>query len=290
MLYPISFSIPACKIVAEVPEKTQMLAKIIPGKSETYIYKTEAEYYQDYKNSIFGITHKKGGWDCMRHYEILANGCIPYFTDLESCPETILTLFPKKLVKEAMEAATKPGFDARPHIEKLLEFTRANLTTEAMAKYVLEKSGNHEAKSILYISGDDYPDYLRCMTLHGFKLLFGKECHDANCIPHLYDSFPESEMSGLYGGGFSYARLLSRNEMRDDSRDYTLEEDILKHRYDIVIFGSVHRGLPLWDLVTQVYPPDKIIYFCGEDGHTDDEVCLAKSLSMFSPCFLREIE
>lgn len=290
MLIPISFSIPACKVVSAVPEKTQLLANIIPGKSETYIYKTEADYYKNYQKSLFGITHRKGGWDCLRHYEILANGCIPYFTDLDSCPERMLSLFPKELVKEAMEGSTKPGFQAEAHIQKLLEFTRANLTTEAMARYVLEKSGNKEAKSVLFISGDDYPDYLRCLTLHGFKMIFGKECHDANCISHLYDTFPESELGTLYGGGFSYSRLLKREEMRDDTRDLTIEQDIIQNRYDIVIFGSVHRGVPLWDLVTQVYPPEKILYFCGEDVHSDNEVCLVKSLCQFSPCFMREIE
>lgn len=44
------------------------------GKN-TYIFENEEEYYNDYKKSLFAITRKKGGWDCMRHYEILACGC-----------------------------------------------------------------------------------------------------------------------------------------------------------------------------------------------------------------------
>jgi hypothetical protein len=289
MIYPISFSIPECKIVKAIPPKTQLLATNIPEKKETYIFPTEAEYYKDYQRSVFAITHKKAGWDCLRHYEILANGCIPYFTDLEKCPEEMLTLFPKSLVKEAMEAAARPNFDANYHIQQLLEYTRKHLTTEAMARYILETTSNQAAKSVLFISGDDYPDYLRCLTLHGFKSLFKQECHDVNIIPHLYDTFPVTDISSLYGGGFSYSRTLSYTEMRDDSRDITLMNDILNHRYDIIIFGSVHRGTPCFDLITQVYPPEKIIYLCGEDGHTTDEVCLVKALNQFSPCFMREI-
>ena len=34
----------------------------------------------------------------MRHYEILMNGCIPLFLDIDKCPEKILTNFPKKIL------------------------------------------------------------------------------------------------------------------------------------------------------------------------------------------------
>ena len=34
----------------------------------------------------------------MRHYEILANACIPYFPDIELCPKNTLALFPKNLI------------------------------------------------------------------------------------------------------------------------------------------------------------------------------------------------
>ena len=289
MIYPISFSIPECKIVKEIPVKTQLLATNIPEKKETYIFPTEDEYYKDYQRSVFAITHKKAGWDCLRHYEILANGCIPYFTDLDKCPPEMLALFPKTLVQEAMEASAKPWFNPTPYIEKLLDYTRQHLTTEAMARYILTISNNQEAKSVLFISGDDYPDYLRCLTLHGFKCLFKTDCHDINKVPHLYDTFPVTDLSGLYGKGFSYARTLDYHQMRDDTRDTTLFPDIYSRRYDLVIFGSVHRGTPCFDLITQVYPPEKILYLCGEDGHTTDEVCLVKALQQFSPCFMREI-
>ena len=36
-----------------------------------------------YSNSIFAITNKKLGWDCLRHYEILMNGCVPLYLDIK---------------------------------------------------------------------------------------------------------------------------------------------------------------------------------------------------------------
>ena len=36
----------------------------------------------------------------MRHYEILANGCIPYFIEIEKCPKQTMFLLPKELLIE----------------------------------------------------------------------------------------------------------------------------------------------------------------------------------------------
>ena len=68
----------------------------------------EAEYFDDYSRSFFGFTRRKAGWDCMRHYEILAAGAIPYFANLSDVPANTMASFPKALVQEAM---SMPGLD-----------------------------------------------------------------------------------------------------------------------------------------------------------------------------------
>ena len=87
MLHPITFSIPEEKIVTSIPLKTKILSNIIPNFTLKYDYNTEKDYYNEYRSSYFATTMKKCGWDCMRHYEILANGCIPFFIDIEQCPK-----------------------------------------------------------------------------------------------------------------------------------------------------------------------------------------------------------
>ena len=107
-LLPINFAIPERKIINEINLNTKnILAPLIPGKKKTYIYKNEEEYNSMYQNSLFGITYKKAGWDCYRHYEILMNGCIPIFLNLESCPKLSMTTFPKKLLIEVHEKFKK---------------------------------------------------------------------------------------------------------------------------------------------------------------------------------------
>lgn len=178
-VFPISFSFPKEKIFTGLEmQKTQVFASSKPSsgreaildkeKQEQY-YKnylgnpirdfkyiavgefTEETYYQDYQKSYFGITMKKAGWDCQRHYEIIFNGCLPYFYDIEKCPETILTNWPKDLLKRVL---TIPGvsyddydlqiFNAHisEYMELLNEFTayaNSHLTTAHCANYILSK-------------------------------------------------------------------------------------------------------------------------------------------------------
>jgi hypothetical protein len=143
--FPISFAIPEEKINKEAFKKNRFMSILNPCVRETYIYNNEFDYYKGYKDSYFGLTKKKGGWDCLRHYEILANDCIPYFPDLISCPVTTMMNFPKNLIFEANELYEKTidKWNEREWFElheKLRIFTINELTTKKLAEYIINKS------------------------------------------------------------------------------------------------------------------------------------------------------
>lgn len=262
MIYPISFSIPECKIIDKVPTKTKEIATVIPGNTNTYIFSKESDYYADYQTSRFAHTKKKGGWDCLRHYEILANGCMPIFENLKNCPPRTMVHFPKEIVMKQDPA----------DIPLLLEYTRKYLTTKAMAQYILNTI-NKTPKNILFLSGKSDPDYLRCLTLHGFKELFGADCHDYPRISHLYKDF--ATPGNIYGRGMSYTCLLDLS-MRNPENDRSIQQDIISKKYDLIVYGSTHRGLPFLDIVTKSYPKDSIVFLCGED--TNHRSCTIEAL------------
>ena len=140
-LLPITFAIPTSKLATPNKNKTQDYATCIPGQPETYIFKDEQPYYEDYQKSYYGVTMKKAGWDCMRHYEILGNYCMPYFVGLENCPTDTLAKFPKELLLEARELAN--NFDEQKYygiLDKVFEHTKQHLTTKSLAKYVIERA------------------------------------------------------------------------------------------------------------------------------------------------------
>jgi hypothetical protein len=351
MIHPISFSIPLEKVVSEIPKKTKILSDLVPGKLSTYIYKTETAYYNEYKQSYFAITTKKAGWDCMRHFEIIANGCVPYFPDIEGCPPLTMALLPKGLIiegnalyKRFLESGLIPeNISAHADLtNRFLQYTRDHLTTRRMAEYVLDKigfkksvnilgneyeniliqnpirvrygNGDHWTEKIvqepffatnqffgcdpapeilktvesvkskiLFLSGSTYPDYLRCLTLHGLKTIFGSACHDYPKISHIYKTYMDPNT--LYGKGMSYSNLLE-NSLHDDSLDSKMEILIKQKYFDLVIYGSYHRGMPFFDFVKQIYRPNEIVMLCGEDIHNcnyDDYVKKGYSL------FVREL-
>lgn len=95
---PISFAYPIDKIINTDFIKENLLATVIPGFAQTFVFNNEEDYFNDYRKSLFAYTWKKSGWDCLRHYEILSNGCIPIFIDIEKCPDNICTTMPKNIL------------------------------------------------------------------------------------------------------------------------------------------------------------------------------------------------
>jgi len=166
--YPLSFSIPKDIIVEEIPVKEYYLMPLVPGVASTYIYNDQSQYFEMYQKSLFGLTWKKAGWDCLRHYEILSQGCLPLFLDIHHLPTTLMTTYPRSQVKQLLDIAVniegykkdmKFTYDDRISLSNvdfsniefvnpeqygyyeiandLLTYTKRYLTTEYQAEYIL---------------------------------------------------------------------------------------------------------------------------------------------------------
>jgi len=167
-IHPVGFSFPHEKAFTEPVEKTQWFAQSKPKatleeikkvdpdqfpnpiRSFNYIADREYELYNDYRESWFGITMKKAGWDCQRHYEILFNLCMPYFWDIEQCPPRTMTRWPKGLLKAVLnlpgvsygevdqKTFLDKGFSSYYDLLNELWFHMfEHLTTVKMAEYIL---------------------------------------------------------------------------------------------------------------------------------------------------------
>lgn len=143
-ILPISFSVPKAKFCTDTSvEKTKYEAYINPLDVRTYVYEKEEDYYTDYQSSVFGYTMPKGGWDCMRHYEIVANRCIPYFNLYESKPTYTMANWPSDLQAEANQLRFYDGenlFDrANSLTNEFFNYAYENLTCEAVAEKMLNR-------------------------------------------------------------------------------------------------------------------------------------------------------
>lgn len=93
---PCSFSIPAQWIRTPDPNhKTKLLPRHIvddevrrelKDAQSNYAFINQQAYLEDLAQARFGITTKRSGWDCLRHYEIAAAGTVPCFRDLQQKP------------------------------------------------------------------------------------------------------------------------------------------------------------------------------------------------------------
>jgi hypothetical protein len=158
-LHPISFAIPTSKIGTIRPLlKRKFLAQCDPRDRSTYTFTDESSYYRDYSESLFAITTRKAGWDALRHYEILANGCLPAFLDLRDCPATCCTALPKAELLEALDL-----YHAHPaaewwdspdgHAQWLSLWRRTHqrfvrhATTQALGQYILDLAAREAASA-----------------------------------------------------------------------------------------------------------------------------------------------
>ena len=223
-IYPISFGIPASEVVECVPFKSNDFATVVPYREKSYVFgpADEAEYKRDYRKARFGITRKKEGWDCMRHYEILASGSVPMFLDIDKAPPGVMAFLPRDLLQHVRHqphfwvkgcdmrhtlgechfglyqpiSAALPDYDSIAC--SLLEHTKKHLTTRAMALYALKAAGKipegtERAEDIprdfraLYVGGTAHnSDYLRDLMMHGFRDLLGDRLFEYNTPRYMY--------------------------------------------------------------------------------------------------------
>lgn len=267
--YPISFSYPKKSYLYI---KNQLVSGIIPQDNQVpgykYDYDNELEYLQEYQRSHYGLTHKKTGWDCMRHLEILYSGTTPLMPDAAQIPKYTMTHHPKELYAQIYDRFQKTNEPPREEDIKIISANfNNNLTCKAMAQYVLNTI-NINPKTILYVdeSLPQREDYLSMMTLIGFKQLMGTRCVEAFITPYLYDTYTPSTKT-LYGRGFGYSKTLPAKIISGAKG----LQDI--NSFDLVVLGNLRQNVHLLNILEKSNVP--LVYLYGEDfspaelGHLD---------------------
>jgi hypothetical protein len=146
-ILPIQFGVPReCVRPIDTSRKSRLMAHCDPRDRSTMVYyDSEQRYYDQYSDAWFGYTMKKAGWDCMRHHEILAAGCMPYFDNFHACPPLTLERFDRGLFADARRLQGCWGDSAEEVDEQswfdLIGRVRgtALMTTEDLAKLVLDR-------------------------------------------------------------------------------------------------------------------------------------------------------
>jgi hypothetical protein len=314
---PFPYAIPDEYIVKQIPEKTRVFAELTPSFGGKATYKfgpgQQAEYYKHYQTSRFAHTKKKGGWDCLRHYEILMNGCIPVFEGLEKCPSKCLVFFPKELVLKANKELLP--WEETPekiklytlYAEKLLAHCRQFCTISALTRWFfsnmphLTDSTGQPKKDlkILLVTCATGENYTRELFSIGLRRALGSNFVDSPKNEVLYKS---CDLSNKYGNGYTYGGLLDDDLPVDRSN---ILERIKAHEFDSILFGPIGRDeghlgtfptIPYIQEVMQVYKAEEIGFLYGGDGTQDMQALwnqYTKHLlghEWMARCFVRELD
>lgn len=308
-IFPIPFAIPDELVVSTEPPKVRDIAKMVPGDRSTYLFNTQEEYYNDYKEARFAPTKKKGGWDCLRHYEILMNGCIPTFENIEGCPSSTMISFPKQIVKDAAIALSDNYSELayQAYQQKLLDHTRKNCTTSALASYFLDMIPfpRERVKNVLLISCNCGINYTRETLWIGLKRhirSIGGLAIEYPRMDYMYDDY-EGDLTKLHGNGFTYAKCLSSIPSEYEAIT-NMKKSIQEKKWDLVIFGKTgpDEGIdghlpnqPFWEDVYKFYTRNQIVFLYGGDEpfHTGIDNHYRHHLyahAKFGTAFVRELD
>jgi len=313
IIYPLSYCIPDENIVDYDNIKYKkhiVISDIIPGENITYRFDCddEKEYNENYQESLFAFTQKKGGWDSLRHYEILSNGCLPIFKNLNECPFHTLTTLPKELIIEYSEKllpykkANRKVYDE--YVYKALEHVRNNCSASATTKYFLKKMGHiQNIKNVLLVRCHEGVNYTRELFWIGMKRhiqgLYGIAVEYPK-IEYLYKNY-EGNKNQLHGYGFNYTKKLEDDYNFNENE---IREKIKNKFWDMIIYGKIgpdelfegsYPNLPLWDDVSNNYKKEQIVFLYGGDECIDltcDNKYSQHLLfhSNLANCFVRELK
>jgi len=270
-VWPISFSYPKATLPVHA-DRVELISSIRPGTA--YAFDSEQAYMHAYANASYSITHRKAGWDCFRHVEIMASGSLPLMVDAHEIPQHCLVHYPKQAMRGILDHFLISRDRAPSWIEDAFrEHFESHLTSTAMAQYLLKASGLENAGNVLFVDAQLplSPDYQSVLTLIGLKQLLGARCRAFYPTPYVYEDFKDA--LSLYGRGFGYTCAVSRSARPSSERQQSsraLGALLRSGGFDAVIIGSIARNAPLAMRILEMFPPEQTVWIHGEDAPPSD--------------------
>ena len=289
-VWPISFSYPLEKQERQ-RQAIGVVSPVFPG--HRYGFTDEQEYLEMYGAYSFALTHKKDGWDCLRHLEIIYSGSVPFMPDAHRIPPFTMVHYPKQLFQEAASHLRHSGGYVSEDVSRALgTYFNRHLTSKAMANYLLRAAQVEPTDKVLFVDEvlPSMPDYQSVFTLIGLKQALKGRLSVAFPVDYIYDDWQGNALS-LYGRGFGYSRSLSaklRSPGESLGETVPLSKESLLS-FDRVVIGSVTRNSEAVAATLAHFPASRTVWIHGEDnGPSTKDMELYKKLGVRA--FARELK
>ena len=136
---------------------------------------------------------------------------MPFFENLENCPENTLSGFPKQLlIEDKNKKDTMTDKEYNYYLKKIFNYFKENFTCEIVAEKFLKqihRDSNVKLSEvkILMLHGNQCNNYMADMLFIGLRRILKEKLVDEKKLVQLYKSFT----GGGYGKGFTYTKKLS---------------------------------------------------------------------------------
>jgi hypothetical protein len=284
LAHPIAFGIATDLIAApfghardfDYYANRSAFAELIPQFSGAYKFNRgqHRDMMAEYERASFAVTSRKAGWDCGRHYEILAAGSVPWFLAFENAPEWTVPFLPRAPILAAMNLPgvyvnwsdnakeydflnetgyTMPILNPPPVVDLELlpkkrlaalsailhRYTYHYLSTRAIARYILAQTGVHRnASRVLFLQLSS--DSMMSLVLHGFKRLTrarGGYTVESPCVEAMYafnSTTDNLNSAGFRNNGYTYSGFLTEEDYVNRNN---LIARVAAREFDVVVFG-----------------------------------------------------
>lgn len=269
-VYPLNFSFPTHQVM-DIPAdaRPHFLSTTYPGTPHSF---TQWEdYLEEYRSSYFALSTRKGGWDTFRHLEIVFSGTIPLMPRLGKAHPYALAHYPRRFLTSVLDSLIDQG-PALPDDETrefVSQWARNHLTTQAMARYLMEVSGM-DTQRVVFLDQSlaARTDYLSAFTFIGLTEILGADVIAAFEPAYLFDDYGD-DTSKFYGKGFGYTRAIPHSLRSKESRARDAPDseiiDLVGSASAIVVGNyDANRDL-VGRLLLAGIPPKRIVCVLGSD-------------------------
>ena len=293
-LYPISFSIPLLGQESDWHKKDRILSQVFPG--EPYAFDSHEDYMHQYNSSVLGLTHKKGGWDCFRHLEIISAGSLPLMPDILACPRFTMVHYPKSAMLTVLKNYTEGMLPDSSVNTFFFNWAQEHLTSEAMVRNIFQVL-RLVPKRVLFLDEllPERADYLSVLTLIGLMQDESYHVDVAYPVDYIFSDW-SGDVSQMYGRGFGYTKVLGKSKSKTpwcsigtcDSPPTPGTNGYYSECFDTMVVGDISANRNLTKMLdSEIGGPAKI-YLRGDDlAPTTSEYLWLRSLS--GSVFSREI-
>lgn len=272
--FPLNFSFPRPELMPDQDhDRPHFLSSTIPG--EPFSFDDWDAYLEEYRSSYWALSTRKGGWDTFRHLEVLFSGAIPLMPGLSRSHPYSLAHFPKRALAQVYaslvsEGPAVPGPRTRSFFR---EFSLQNLTSEAMAGYLLAMAGAEDS-SVLFLdrSLPQRTDYLSVFTYIGLVQHRKTAVQAAFAPSYVFDDY-QGDTHRLYGRGFGYSKSVP-SALRGEPgllADATASDvAALGGGFDRIVVGNYDADAELVQAMVRLgVPAEKFICVVGSDMPAD---------------------